>query len=284
MAIFRTLILIMILSTSSVWALEIVVTLPPFVEGVQAIAPPGSFVTSLIKPGDDPDSTALSVAQIRRLEKADLIISSGKMPFEMQLADRCNQDSKLRSKLFVLFAKNDPAIKAAMGTTEGDHFHSGDDPHVWMSPRLYRVAIQRVAGHFNQTWPNLQAETQSRLAKYEENLESVQKTNRQLLGTKSGETLLIFHPSLGYLCNEYKIRQLSIEQRGESPSGKYLMSIVSQAKKAHVKAVFIEVGGSNKQAKSVAEALNVPLIPLNVMAPNYSGNLKTVVKRIADNI
>lgn len=274
----------MLLSASSAFALEIVVTLPPYVEGVKAISPPGTSVISLIKPGDDPDSTALNVSQIRRLNSADLVLSTGKMPFEIQLAERCQQDPKLRGKLLILFPKNDPAVKAVIGTREGDHFHSGDDPHTWMSTQLYRIGLNRVANRISQKWPAHALQTQDRLTKYLLTLDALDKSNKVSFAEKSGKTVLIFHPSLGYLCAKYQLHQLSIEQHGESPSGKYLTTIVAEAKKAQVKAVFTEVGGSNKQAKAVADALNIPVIPLSVMDPNYSVNLKIVVKRIADNI
>ncbi len=254
------------------------VTLPPLVEGVNAIALPGTSVSSLISPGQDPDSTPLNVAQIRRLEKADLIVSTGQMPFELQLAKRCSQDPKLAKKLLVVMPKQN------VHRHSGDDFHEGNDPHTWMSVTLYSQMMFRVSQKLIRDNPTKTGELKARFLSYNTRLDALSKSNLAILAQQKGKTLLVFHPALGYLCADHGLTQLAIERHSESSSGKYLINLTRTARKSDVKAVFVEKMGASSQTKTVAKELKVKVVEIDLLSPYYIANMKRVVALISENI
>lgn len=166
---------------------------------------------------------------------------------------------------------------------EHHHDHDGLDPHVWTSPENAKVLAKNIlralvkADKANEVYY---------VANYEKLLSKIKKTDKEikdiLKDTPKGAHFMIFHPAWGYFAKQYSLTQLPIEVSGKNPKPKQMMHIIEEAKEEKVRAVFTNPEVSDATAKLIAKELNVPVVKISPLSPNWSENLINFAKAIAN--
>lgn len=89
------------------------------------------------------------------------------------------------------------------------------------------------------------------------------------------------HPAFGYFCEQYHLKQLSIESEGKEPRPQDVTQVLNAAKQLHVQAVLLQPQYSNKGAQSIAEILKLPVFTIDPYAWNYPQTIHTLADAIS---
>jgi len=163
-----------------------------------------------------------------------------------------------------------------------EHEHEGEDPHIWTAPANVKIIAHNIYNALKKTDP-------VNTDYYKRNLDiflaSIDETDRQITQILSpledGRRFMVFHPSWGYFAKAYNLEQIAVEVEGKEPKPKELIHLLQEAKEEKVKAIFTQPEFSDTVAKIIAKELQIPVVKVSPLAPNWSENLINIAKAIA---
>jgi zinc transport system substrate-binding protein len=92
---------------------------------------------------------------------------------------------------------------------------------------------------------------------------------------------MVSHPAYAYFCRDYQLKQLSIEFEGKDPSPRQLTSVLTRARQAGIKTVFIQMQYNNKGAQLIAKELGAKIVTLDPYAENYFIMMREIASHFA---
>jgi len=281
--------LIFLLSTTYIFSnINALVSILPQKTFVEAIGGDKVNVTLMVQPGNSPHTYEPKPSQMISVTKADIYFAID-VEFEQVWLPKfiyLNQNMHIVpldygvKKLSMGNKKHDCSEHGA----NHDHAAQSKDPHIWTSPENVRIiAVNIYNALANYDAPNAEY--------YKANLEtfltSIEKTDtkiKKILSIlKESRTFMVFHPSWGYFAKSYNLRQLAVEVEGKSPKPKELVHLIKEAKEEKVTAIFTQPEFSDSSAKVIANELNIPVVKVSPLAPNWSENLIKIAQSIAGN-
>jgi zinc transport system substrate-binding protein len=163
-----------------------------------------------------------------------------------------------------------------------EHEHEGEHPHIWTAPANVKIIAQNIYDALKKADP-------INTNHYKRNLDiflaSIDETDRQITQILSpledGRRFMVFHPSWGYFAKAYNLEQIAVEVEGKEPKPKELIHLLKEAKEEKVKAIFTQPEFSDTVAKIIAKELQIPVVKVSPLAPNWSENLINIAKAIA---
>ncbi len=153
-----------------------------------------------------------------------------------------------------------------------DHAADGD-PHIWLSPPLLAIQARTVTALLARLDPAHEARFRANLARLERDLESLDLSLAQVLKPLAGRRFFVFHPSWGYFAERYGLRQVAIELDGKEPTDRQITLLQEEARQGAIRAIFVQPQIAGRSAQAVAEAVGLPLVVLDPMAPEVMANL-----------
>jgi len=245
----------------------------------------------MVAPGAGPATYEPRPRQMAALSKAHIYFAVG-VPFERAWLDKiaaANPDMRI-----VHTDEGIPKIPITTHHHEGDHggHRSGEDPsdrahdmksqssgstldpHVWLSPPLVRVQARHILKALSVADPG-NASTYA--ANYQAFLEELDALHQELMAVfkdRRGEAFMVFHPSWGYFAAAYGLRQIAIEVEGKDPKPAQLKDLITAAKTAGVKVVFVQPQFSTKSARVIATAIQGEVTIADPLAENWTDNLR----------
>ena len=177
---------------------------------------------------------------------------------------------------FVKHARN----ASHYASLKAQRLKKGNDPHIWLSPRLVRVQARTIADALIEADPAGKATYEKNLASFLEDLDALDATLAEALAPVKGKTLMVFHPAWGYFADAYGLEQEPIEFEGKDPSGPQIARIIEMAKNEGVRVIFVQPQFSKISAMRVAEAIGGVVVSINPLARDYIANLE----RVADTV
>lgn len=238
----------------------------------------GDFAESmvLVGPGQSPHSYEPSPRQMAQLSQSQAWITSG-TDFETALVPKI-------SSLY-------PSLTIIDGTAgvqfryldehheEDDHKHEGNetqDPHTWLG----REPMKLFAQHVTDTLVDLDHEHADI---YHKNLEAFHQEIDQLydrlgkeLENLAGSTVFVYHPSFGYLFDEFSITQRAVETGGREPTAQALTRLITLAQQEKPPAIFVQSQFPVQAAQSVAKAIGAKVLALDPLAYEWSDNIARI--------
>ena len=268
----------LLLSTYIFSNMNAVVSILPEQTFVKAIAGDKVNVSVMVQPGNSPHTYEPKPSQMIEITKADLYFAID-VEFEQVWLPKF-KDLNPNMQIIDLA---DNIVKIHMHETEHDgHDHEGSDPHIWTAPSNVKIISENIYAALVKKDP---ANTEY----YKRNLEifmaSIDETDRQISQILSslGDTrsFMVFHPSWGYFAKAYNLNQIAVEVEGKEPKPKALIHLLKEAKKEKVKAIFTQPEFSDTIAKIIAKELQIPVVKVSPLAPNWSENLISIANTIA---
>jgi zinc transport system substrate-binding protein len=238
----------------------------------------GDFAESmvLVGPGQSPHSYEPSPRQMAQLSQSQAWITSG-TDFETALVPKI-------SSLY-------PSLTIIDGTAgvqfryldehheEDDHEHEENgtkDPHTWLG----REPMKLFAQHVTDTLVDLDHEHADI---YRKNLEAFHQEIDQLydrlgkeLENLAGSTVFVYHPSFGYLFDEFSITQRAVETGGREPTAQALTRLIALAQQEKPPAIFVQSQFPVQAAQSVAKAIGAKVLALDPLAYDWSDNIARI--------
>ncbi len=291
----RILLIILSTFTAILYAkTAVIVSIPPQAETVRAIGGEHVDVTVMVPQGSSPHTYEPKPSQMKAVARARLYLGIG-VAFEKQWRDRfleLNPDLR-----FVDTTRNVP--RRIMHTKDKDsdkmkheeethkmhaHTHGSYDPHVWTSPKNLILIAQNVYEALSETDPEHRAYYRKRLRSYTETLRRLDKEIETLLEPlrRRHTSVLSVHPSWGYFCDRYGLKQIPLEIEGKSITPKRLTRLIKTAKKERVAAILTQPEFSDKSAKLLADTLRLPLIRISPLSPDWIDTLKRLAHALSE--
>ena len=162
----------------------------------------------------------------------------------------------------------------------GDHIE-GKDRHIWMSPKLALQQATVIAGSLAEVFPEFKEQFQVGLQNFLGDLSKIDEEIARELKPFAGDAILVSHPAFGYYCQEFGLKQLSIEYEGKDPLPQDITRTLQEAKDSKVRAVFTVAQYNNKGAELIAKQLQLPVYAIDPYAQDYFENLQHITSLIA---
>jgi zinc transport system substrate-binding protein len=102
-----------------------------------------------------------------------------------------------------------------------------------------------------------------------------------LLMPLKNRTFMVGHPAYAYFARDYNLTQLPIEFEGKDPSPRQLTRVLTQAREAHIKTIYVQPQHSRKGADLIADHIGANVVMLDPYSGNYMVNLRNIATQIA---
>ena len=263
----------------------VVVSIPPYISIVKAIAGDAFIIRSAIPVGYNPHTSEITIKQIKALENADLFIGIGE-PFERKMIKAMEGTRKkftlleLNKKLPLLPLSQDAHSKGCCQS----HTSSKEalDHHFWLSPHLLKLQAALISNALTELIPEKKALFSKNLALYLNKLDALNLTIATLLAPVQGKAILTSHAALGYFCHDYHLIQLTVESEGKSPLPQSVNHVIEEAKRIGTECAFTFPGHDNKGTLLIADKLNLKVYEIDPLAENVLKTIETIATDIIE--
>jgi zinc transport system substrate-binding protein len=243
---------------------------------VSAIADTLLEVVVMVPPGASPATWEATPSQMKSLHDAQIYFQIGHIGFEKAWMDRIkdlNDEMKIVDLSVGLSLLN-------IDMKHGDHSHTGIDPHTWMSP-LHMESMARTIYHeLSAIWPEHKDMFLSNYEKLRSEIKSVNGIMKKQLAPYSGNSFLIFHPSLGYLAKDYGLQQYSLEYEGKEPSPAHMKEIIELARNNDIKVIFVQEEFDKRNAGVVANEIGGIVIQVNPLSEDWPKEMRSISNKL----
>ena len=202
---------------------------------------------------------SLSTTQMRRLERATVIITNG-AGLETFAEDILkNKTNVVDSSVGISLLESCHAHKE-----EHDHHHE-EDSHIWLSPANGKIMSQNICNALLAQYPQHRAVLEQNLASLHAILDELQTYGESQLATVSCRKLITFHDGFAYLADAFHLELLASmeEDDGSTISAAKRIELAKMIEANHIPAIFIETNGYAGSAQSIATEVGISLFTLN---------------------
>lgn len=264
----------------------VLVSVPPYISLVQAIAGDTVDVYSAVSPGFDSHTHEITPQQAKMIEKCDLWIGIGE-PYEKKLLSSLREAKnevrifQLNETVHLLSYKNnvnfvDACTDVSLPET------SAHDLHFWMSPIRLISQAQRINEALSKMNPKFARQYDENLINYIDKVKMLDMKITEQLKPYRKKGIIVSHPFLGYLCYDYNLYQIGVECEGKSPRVESVSRVLSLAKNYEVECVFTSPQYNNKGALLVAEKLKLKTYLVDPLAKDPLDVIQKVVDAITE--
>lgn len=250
----------------------IAVSIVPQKTFVEAICGDDFQVLTLIPPGQSPENYEPTPKEMEGFQNAVIYFSIG-VPTE-----EANILPTAKSQGIKVVSLADEVSK----TYDDITFDEGErDPHIWLSPKrvieMIKVIETELINLDNKNQEKYHANSENYIKKLNQLDENVKHTFKDVNNNK----IIVFHPSFGYLADDYSIEMYALEQHGKEVTPRHLQEMIDLAKKENIKVIFYQQEFDSSQSKAFAEEIGGETMMLNPLAANYIENLQDMADLIA---
>lgn len=224
----------------------------------------------------------LSVTDMKKIEKADVIVLSGVeleefMEDALETSDAavidCSEGVELLENLSHHHTGDDEDDGDDHDHDDHGHDHGHWDPHYWMDPGNACVMVENICQGLSRFDPehteryaDSAAQQQDALNRLDQELRALLQTQLLDQGIQAGG-LITFHDGFQYFAHAYDIPLLqSIEEEaGSEASAKEIVEITHLVKEYDLPVIFTEFNGSDATAKAISRETGCQVAPLTMI-------------------
>ncbi|MDR0664796.1 MAG: zinc ABC transporter substrate-binding protein [Helicobacteraceae bacterium] len=201
-------------------------------------------------------------AQIASLTKADIYLSCG-VDFEKTWLDR--------------FKSAAPQLKVY--ATDGGFVrlktNGADDTRVWLSATAMRVQAQAIVRALSESDPSNMGKYQINGMKLFQTIDRVKAQIASLLAPYYNKAFLVYSPALGYIANDYRLRQIAVEFRGE-PKPAEISELKNVVETEKITVLFVPDGISAKAAQTVSQNLKLSVVTVGIVEDDWEAMMHAI--------
>lgn len=240
-------------------AADICVSIPPQVYLVKRIAGEDTRVAIMIPPGSAPPTYSPTPAQIRDLQHCRLYVKNGHPDFHFE------------KKHIDPFLEKHPEIRTVSMADSLDIIPG--DAHIWLSPRIMRVAAERIYRELKEIWPERNTLLWANYQDLIRDIDSLDHELCEIFSEHQGAEFLTMHPSWTYFARDYGIRQVSIREENKTPSTRQFAELIDYAKASGIRIIFIQKEFAFEQTDVLAREINARVVALDPLSESWLTNL-----------
>ena len=264
----------------------VLVSVPPYVSIVQAIAGDTVEVHSVVSPGFDSHTNEITPSQAQMIQTCDLWIGIGESYEKRLLASLREAKREVRvlqlneTVNLLSFADDVNFVDACADINLPDR--SARDLHFWMSPLRLIYQAQHIDEALSAMIPENSSQYDQNLSQYISKVKAVDVKISEQLSPYRKKGVIVSHPFLGYLCYDYNMYQIAVECEGKSLRAESVNRVLSLAKNYEVECVFTSPQYNNKGALLVAEKLNLKTYEVDPLEKDPLDIIQKVVNDITE--
>lgn len=258
---------------------------------VKAIVGENYEIITLIPPGSSPASHQPSIRTLQNLSEAELYFSID-VPTEisnirpmlkeyenLKIVDLADQVDEIYPPRY--FGENDilddhdhddhghDDDHDTEVTETDDHNHEGRDPHIWLSPKRAIAMVEIMTEELVKAYPEDEALFIENSNNYIQELQNLDTYIQSKIKEAKTKDFIIYHPSYGYLADDYGLNMIEIEYDGKEANINELNRIIKVAEEKNITDIYYQEEMSVKQAKIVANELNGKVVKLTPLSADY---------------
>ena len=240
-------------------------------------------VTSLLPSGSFHGVYEPNAAQMKKLSEAQMFVRS-RVEYEEAWWSKIQAANQ---EMLVVDAT------AGIEFLKGHHHHdeqdaeedetkeAGDDPHVWLSPRLAKIQIEHIYEGLITVDPENEAAYASNKNGLLKAVDELDRKIRAQLAELETRTFMVFHPAWSYFAAEYDLKQIAIEAEGKEPSAAELAEFIKIAQEEQVKVIFVQPQTSSRTANIIAKQIGAKVELLDPMSADWLKNLRRTAEALS---
>jgi len=259
-------------------ALRVVATTTDLAALASAVGGELVSVESIVPPAADPEAFEPRPGDTDKVRRAALLVRVG-LGYDYWLDALTQHIGDKR-----LMRGGDAYLDASAGIplleirgqsvmNEGGHSHGVANPHYWLDPDNAIIVTAGIA----EALVRLAPEQRERVVANRDRFLAELKLRRQRwsdrLAPFAGVKLIAYHNSWPYFARRFRLDVIDfVEPKpGVAPSPAHLSQLISEGRKAHVRAILHEPYEPEDASRLVARRLDVPLVLLAVSVDSVPG-------------
>lgn len=256
-----------------------VVSIAPLKPIIERLLGDDFEVSVLVPQGTSPETFEPTPKQLREVESARFVFSTGLLEFEQELLKRVARNEQI--------VNLSEGIQLISGTCSHAHHnhgcgHShGIDPHVWCSPKSLSTMATNA---YNAIIGEMPDSVKYKMA-YNELVMEIGNLNKEVADrciNSERKSFMIYHPALTYLARDYQLKQIAIENEGKEPSAKHLARIIDLARNEGIKHIFYQSEFPASSVEIICKDTNATAIEINPLDENIFNNIRHITILITE--
>jgi len=239
-------------------------------------------ISTMVPPGISPETYDPSPVQMAKLADSEAYFRIGQIGFELAWMNKIQ--------------KNNPSLKIfdnsediAFITSEahdhdcdsGDHSHSGQDPHVWSSPKSAFIIAQNMYNALVQLDKDNEEAYRKNLTQLNLKIAETDSIVSSLLSNFKHRSFIIYHPALTYFAYDYGLTQYCIEIGGKEPTSEQLKQLIDLSKEKSIKTIFIQQEFDKKNAEIIAKETGSNLVVINPLSYHWDKEMIRIAEALS---
>jgi zinc transport system substrate-binding protein len=244
---------------------------------VSGIADTLADVVVMVPPGASPATYEATAAQMSSLAGASVYFRIGHIGFERAWMSKIRE---LNPGMHVVDLSEGFRLRGLESRHEG-HSHTGVDPHVWMSPANMEAMARKVYHELQYYFPEDKDFLRQNYEHLMRDIRDAKSEAKRQLMPHAGKTFLIFHPSLGYLADDFGLVQESIEYEGKEPSPAHMKGMIDLAGEKNIKVIFVQKEFDQRNAAIIAEEIGGTVVTIDPLSESWGEELRKTVRALS---
>jgi zinc transport system substrate-binding protein len=280
-------------ATNPAGRLQVLTSFLPLYCFTLQVAGASADVENLLPANVSPHEYQFARGDLRKLEKADLVIVNG-CGVESWL-DRLLQNGGGKKTVVAATAGMEQELiygTTPLGGGPASRHSSQPNPHVWLDPVLAQQMVTNILLALQHADPAHAAEYATNAAAFASQLQNLNKDFQKTLGSLQGAPMVTLHDAFPYLARRYNLRLVGVleEVPDVDPSAKYLQAFQRIIRKERIGALFVEKEPSSRLAVQLAGDLKLKLAELDTMETGplrkdaYELSMRRNLKTLSENL
>jgi len=255
--------------------ISVSVSIPPQAYFVARVA--GDLVETniLVGAGDDPHSYEPTPRQMQSISNSQVYFAIG-VEFEDAWLPRFASANP-----GMVIVDTSAGIQHISANDAHDTEGEGEDPHIWLSPKLVKLQAQTIADTLTALDPDNQSTYQAGLDSFLDDIGRMELEIYEQFTSLSFRKFITIHPSLGYFAMDYGLEMIPVEMEGQEPGAEELSKIITLAKTNGISVIFSQKAFSSKNAQVLADEISARVVVLDPLAYEWINNMQTIAREVA---
>ena len=230
--------------------LNVVATTGMIADAARQIGGADVEVTALMGAGVDPHAYRQTRSDIAAMTRADLVLWHG-LYLEAQMEDFFHGLARKREVVAVAEAMPKDLLRGH------DDYADKFDPHVWMSPELWKHVVREVARALTAARPALADRFAASLDRHIGELDRLSDYGRRVVSgvPQENRVLVTAHDAFGYFGRDYGFEVMGLQGIStQSEAGlNRIGALVDTLVERQIKAVFVETSVADRSMRALIE-------------------------------
>lgn len=264
--------------------IDVFVSILPQKYFVQQVGGDRIKVNVMVGPGQSPETYEPSPTQLEKLSHSVFYFRMG-VPFENSWLDKIKS---LYPSLKIIDARKGITLRnmnedyILLEPVSGALQNMGmKDPHIWTNPMNVVIFMKNFSDTLSNEFPQDKSFFEGNYRRMVAQLNGLDQKIKILFKPVQKKFLLVYHPSWGYFAQQYGLAQIPIEVEGKPPNAKSLAKIIKFARQNKLRVIFTQTQFSQRNARTVADAIGGETMAVDPLAEDYLTNLFYVAQQFA---